>query len=186
MQEWNRREIYEECVYKCSFHVLVLFFSDPCQELPRGFVQTKHEVRIDSLIASMMLTSSIKTKVLKDKMERENASTGPARALTAWQRRGMQCEAPPDLLFHVGDIFIPRYPVSCLLKYFTPLPKYSTEGTSSILCCSRSSVQIYPWVGESGYLMRYSTRERVVLPPIFQIPDTQQQTQSVGFEFIEV
>ena len=65
------------------------FSSDLYQELPTDFVQRKHQVRIDFLTARRMLTSTIKIKVLKDKTERQNASTGPARAPVIWQRHVM-------------------------------------------------------------------------------------------------
>ena len=48
------------------------------------FVQTKYQVRIDSLAARRMLTSTIKAKVLRDKTEQQIASTGPVRALVIW------------------------------------------------------------------------------------------------------
>ena len=63
--------------------------SDLYEDVLIDFVQRKHQVRIDSLTARRMLTSTIKTKALKDKTERQNASTGPARVLVVWQRRVM-------------------------------------------------------------------------------------------------
>ena len=65
------------------------FSSDQYVELHTDFVQAKHQVRIDSQAARRMLESTIKAKVLRDKTQRENASTGPARALVIWQRRVM-------------------------------------------------------------------------------------------------
>ena len=65
------------------------FSSDLYQELPTDCVQAKHKVRIDSLTARRTLRSTIKTKVLKDKTEGQNASTGPARVLVIWQRHVM-------------------------------------------------------------------------------------------------
>ena len=63
------------------------FSLDLCEELQTDFVQAKHQVRIEFLRVRRKLARTIKIKVLKDKTERQNASTGPARALVIWQRR---------------------------------------------------------------------------------------------------
>ena len=56
------------------------FSSDPFEDLLIDFVQTKHQVRTDSLTARR-----IKQKHLR--IKRSDKTTGPARALVVWQRR---------------------------------------------------------------------------------------------------
>lgn len=56
------------------------FSSDLYEELSIDFVQTKHQVRIDSLTARRIKQKHLRIK-LNDK------TTGPARALVVWQRR---------------------------------------------------------------------------------------------------
>ena len=55
------------------------FSSDQYEDLSKDFVQTKDQVRIDSLTARR-----IKQKHLR--IKRNNKTTGPARALVVWQR----------------------------------------------------------------------------------------------------
>ena len=68
------------------FHVLVYLSSDQYEDVLQDFVQTKNQVRTDSLTAGRMLPSTTTLKALKGKTGRQNASTGPTRALVAWQR----------------------------------------------------------------------------------------------------
>ena len=65
---------------KALFTFWSYFSSDPYEDLSIDFVQRKHQVRIDSLIARR-----IKQKHLR--IKRNDKTTGPARALVVWQRR---------------------------------------------------------------------------------------------------
>ena len=60
--------IEERYPYSMSANAHVTFWSyfssDLCKGLNTDFVQAKHQVRTDSLAASRMLTSTVKTKVL--------------------------------------------------------------------------------------------------------------------------
>ena len=86
MHERTSTETFQKSINKFPFHILVYLSSDQYEDVLQDFVQTKNQVRTDSLTAGRMLRRTITLKALKGKTGRQDASTRPTRALVAWQR----------------------------------------------------------------------------------------------------
>ena len=80
LHEWIEERYSNNVCTSARFTFWSYFSSDLYQEISIDFVQTKHQVRIDSLKARR-----IKQKHLR--MKRNDKTTGLAHALVVWQRR---------------------------------------------------------------------------------------------------